>query len=102
MARRKVTVSSVVLPSSLSWGARLSFVDPDEEVPAHWSSQADFYRRFMAGRRLREARRGALSRMVAWPDGVGVDEWLQAHELTRACIGTATGRAIGVFSAKRR
>jgi len=75
MARRKVTVSSVVLPSSLSWGARLSFVEPDEDVPSHWLSQADFYRRFMAGRRLREARREALSRMDSWPEQVGVDEW---------------------------
>ena len=66
--------------------------------PRWWDGdvQPHGLKRFYAHRRHKAARAAFLSTLTVKPAGVGPDEWLQSHGLTRRALGTAAARAIGL------
>jgi hypothetical protein len=78
------------LPDHLTWrGAD----DPrwwDDDVQPHSRE------RFLAHRRFKAARALFLSTLTEKPAGVGDDEWLHAHDMTRADLGKPSARELGL------
>lgn len=90
------------MPDSLAWTNREAFIVTDGPAPMNWDGVARtgqnllMWRRFEAGRRLREARREFLAACSTLPDGASDIEFLQAHNLNASHRGTPAARALGL------
>jgi hypothetical protein len=88
--RRAARGAAADLPESLSW-------PPGPDDPPWWDGdvQPHGLERFHAHRRHKAACAVFLSTLTVKPSGVGLDEWLHAHGLSRLDLGSAAARAIG-------